>query len=303
MELRHLRYFVAVAEELHFGRAARRLHVSGPTLSQQIQALERKIGTRLFERGARGVTLTPAGRIFLVKTQTALTAVETAVSAARDAGGVADPVVRLGLLNGVPDWLTAQLETIAGEAVPDRRLVLVGGASSDQLAMARRGELDIALTRLPVELPDGLACIPIAEEELGVLMYADHPLTERDVLDPADLGGLELIWFPQRLAPGFFDHTLARLRALGGAVQVSETRVAFAQVPSVLSRRPSAFSLGSARAATSPELVWRPLRDCPLMASFAVVWRPDGRHPAVRLLMAALRYAVRDGLLYDAAPS
>ncbi|HZD70388.1 MAG TPA: LysR family transcriptional regulator [Actinomycetes bacterium] len=289
MELRHLRYFVAVAEELHFGRAAQRLYVSAPTLSQQIQALEREVGTPLFERGSRGVRLTRAGAALLVHARASLLAAQTALREARRAGGVEDPVVRLGLLNGVPEGLPERLERLVAGVLPDRHVVLISSPSSDQVAMLQRGDLDLAVVRLPVELPDGLRMLPIAHEELGVLMSGEHPLAQADVLDPPELAGQELIWFERRLAPGFYDAILGRLRELGAAVRISDTTVAHAQLRSVLPRRPTAVSLGSMRAAQPPELVWRPLRDHPLTATIAALWRAGTGDPGAAGLEAALR--------------
>jgi DNA-binding transcriptional LysR family regulator len=299
VELRHLRYFVAVAEELHFGRAAQRLYVSAPTLSQQIQTLEREVGTPLFERGSRGVTLTRAGTVLLAQARTTLLAARTALQAARQAGGVEDPAVRLGLLNGVPEGLPERLERLVAGVLPDRRVVLISGPSSDQLAMLGRGDLDLAVVRLPVELPGGLRMLPIAHEELGVLMSGEHPLARADVLDPPKLAGQELVWFERRLAPGFYDAILGRLRELGAAVQISDTTVAHAQLRSVLPRRPTAISLGSVRAAAPPELVWRPLRGHPLTATMAALWRADSGDPAAPSLEVALRREFGSSALSD----
>ncbi len=303
MELRHLRYFVAVAEELHFGRAAQRLHLSTPTLSQQIQALEREIGTTLFERTGRGVTLTNAGRVLLVKAQTTLRAADTAVRETQHAGGVADPVVRLGLLNGAPDWLTSWLEGLAARALPERRTVFVGGSSADQFTLLERGEIDLAVIRIPADEVDSVAVLPIAEEELGILMSGEHPLAKHDELDPADLSGHELVWFSRRLAPRFHDATIARLRELGGDVRLSDTTVGHAQLRSVLPRLAGAISLSSVRAATPPEVVWRPLAAAPLTARFGAAWRTDVSYPMIRTLEAALRNEIRDGLLQEPVPA
>jgi DNA-binding transcriptional LysR family regulator len=298
MELRHLSYFVALAEELHFGRAARRLHVSTPTLSQQIQALEREVGTLLVNRDSHGVELTAAGKVLLGEAREALQAADRALREARRAGHAREPAIRLGILHGVPDWLTAQLERMTRAALPECRQVLVGGTTADQLALVMSGEVDVALARLPLEQDkQAVTALPIAEEELGVLMSGQHQLADRTVLDPSDLTGQELIWIHRRLAPGFYDAVIAQLHEAGAEPRISETVVSQVQLPLVLRRSPAAISLSSERGADPPALVWRPIAGRPLVVTYAVVWREPVRDPAVRELGGALTGALRGGPL------
>src|SRR4051812_30642050 len=100
-----MRYFVGVAEELHFGRAAERLYISTPTLSQQIKQLEREVGTTLLIRHSRGVELPPAGQVFLARAREPLQAAGMALKDPRRVVGLDEPVLRLGLLNGIPSWV------------------------------------------------------------------------------------------------------------------------------------------------------------------------------------------------------
>jgi DNA-binding transcriptional LysR family regulator len=298
MELRHLSYSVALAEELHFGRAARRLHVSTPTLSQQIQALEREVGTLLVSRDSHGVTLTSAGKVLLGDAREALKVADRALREARRAGHVNEPAIRLGILHGAPDWLTFQLERVARAALPECRQVLVGGTTADQLALVMSGDIDVALARLPLD-KHAVTALPVAEEELGVLMSGQHQLARRAALEPADLADQELIWIHRRFAPGFYDAVLERLHEAGAKLRVSETAVSQAQLPLVLRRNSAAVGLSSERGADPPTLVWRPILGRPLAVTYAVVWREPVRDPAVRELAAALKNTLRRGLLTD----
>jgi DNA-binding transcriptional LysR family regulator len=176
VELRQLRYFVGVAEELHFGRAAERLYISTPTLSQQIKQLEREIGTTLLIRHSRGVELTPAGQVLLARARETIQAAGLALKDTRRAAGLAEPVLRLGLLNGVPGWLPAALEQLATERFPDSTVTLEAGTTTEQLRMLTAGEIDLALVRTPTTLPPATSSEDLAEEELGVLLTATHPL-------------------------------------------------------------------------------------------------------------------------------
>ena len=120
MELRHLRYFVAVGEEGHFGRAAARLHLSTPTLSHQIRALEGEIGAPLLTRHRHGATLTAAGEALLTEARTTLRAADTAIHAARRAAGLTSDTLRVGLLTGVQQSLVSRLTGILTAARPRR---------------------------------------------------------------------------------------------------------------------------------------------------------------------------------------
>lgn len=275
-----MRYFVAVAEELHFGRAAARLHISSPTLSQQIKLLEREIGGPLLVRHARGVSLTVAGEVFLREASRAVAAADHALAAAR---GVGSAPLRLGLLNGVPPELPASLQELLGGPA-----VLIGGTTSEQLSLLSRGSVDLALVRAPVTTGPEISQLDVFTEEFGVLMSAGHPLASSASVSAAALAGAELIWFARSLAPGFHDALLDRLRELGGDVVLSASTAGAAQWRSALLLNPSAISLSSARA-SAPGLAWRPLCGRPLQAVYAAAWRTDNRNAELQGLLRLIR--------------
>jgi DNA-binding transcriptional LysR family regulator len=275
-----MRYFVGVAEELHFGRAAERLYISTPTLSQQIKQLEREVGTTLLIRHSRGVELTPAGQVFLSRARETIQAAGLAWKDTRRAAGLDEPLLRLGLLNGVPGWLPAALEQLAAARYPDCTVTLEAGTTTEQLRMLTAGEIDLALIRTPAALPPATSSEHLAEEELGVLLTATHPLAARPELTFDDIAGLELIWIPRSAAPQFHDDALSRL---GGRVRLSDISMSHAQLRSALLVRRDAISLGSRRAAT-PDIVWRPLRGRPLIARYAAVWRTDSHNPVLQAM-------------------
>ncbi|MGZ0150545.1 LysR family transcriptional regulator [Kribbella sp. WER1] len=280
MELRQMRYFVGVAEELHFGKAAERLYISTPTLSQQIKQLEREVGTTLLIRHSRGVELTPAGQVFLTRARETLQAAGLALKDTRRAAGLDEPVLRLGLLNGIPGWLPAALEQLATERFPTSTVTLEAGTTTDQLRMLGSGEIDLGLVRTPLTLPAAITSEQLATEELGVLLTATHPLATRPELDLDDLAGLELIWIPRAAAPEFHDDALRRL---GPGVRLSDISMSHSQLRSALLVRRDAISLGSRRAATA-EVVWRPLTGRPLVAQYAAVWRTDSTNPVLQAM-------------------
>ena len=181
MELRHLRYFVAVAEELHFHRAATRLHISQPPLSQQIRALERELGVTLLARNRRRVALTAAGAAFLDDARAILASVDRAAERARGdrarlAGHAVDRLRRLGDVQ--PD---AAEHAARVPRRPSRRRARAARAADDARSWRRSsaGELDVGVIRGPVELAelDGqLELMTIQRERLVAAVPADHPL-------------------------------------------------------------------------------------------------------------------------------
>ncbi|TCC53625.1 LysR family transcriptional regulator [Kribbella capetownensis] len=280
MELRQLRYFVSVAEELHFGRAAERLYISTPTLSQQIKQLEREIGATLLIRHSRGVELTPAGQVFLARARETIQAAGLALKDTRRAAGLDEPVLRLGLLNGIPGWLPAALEQLATERFPNSTVTLEAGTTTEQVRMLTAGEIDLGLVRTPLTLPAATTSEHLADEELGVLLAATHPLASSPELSLDDLAGLELIWIPRAAAPEFYDDALRRL---GDRIRLSDISMSHSQLRSALLVRRDAISLGSRRAAT-PDVVWRPLCGRPLVTRYAAIWRTDSHNPVLRAM-------------------
>ncbi|MGW4717361.1 LysR family transcriptional regulator [Nocardia sp. NPDC004260] len=288
MELRQLRYFVVLAEELHFRRAAERLFISTPTLSQQIKVLERELGGPLLVREPR-VELTAAGAVLLRSGRTVLRAMDEAMRETRRAAAAGAPVLRLGLLNGVPPWLPAHIGGLLTAALPDARMVLTGGTTADQVRFLDDDEVDLALVRAPVELPERFAQRPVASEELGVVMSERHPLAGAAApLDPAELDGHELILFSRESAAGLHDALLRTLADHGAAVRLSDSAMGHAQMLAVLPSRPDAIGLSSSRVNGLNGLVWRPLRGAPLRVTYAIAWRAAVRDPAVVALLAAL---------------
>ncbi|MBN6041277.1 LysR family transcriptional regulator [Amycolatopsis sp. 195334CR] len=181
MELRALRYFVTVAEELHFGRAAQRLNIVQPAVSQQIARLERELGTRLLDRSPRTVRLTEAGHRVLTAAR------ETLAAADRVREVVHEPscVVRIGTAAGLTARLERGIDALR-EQNPEFELVLVDLPVAERIAALRRGELDLALVRGPVSAP-GLRVLPVWTEALHAVVSRRHPLAERSSVTIGDL--------------------------------------------------------------------------------------------------------------------
>lgn len=193
MELRHLRYFRAVAEELHFGRAAERLHIAQPPLSQQIQQLERELEVSLLERSTRRVELTPAGAAYLRRVVAILDAVDDAGRQARRVALGTEGHLTIGCVGSATYSILPRFARAMREELPDVELGIRGELLAPaQLDALTAGELDIALLRPPVDRA-GVLTETLRRDRLIAALPADHRLAGGAELDLGDLRDEEFI--------------------------------------------------------------------------------------------------------------
>jgi LysR family hca operon transcriptional activator len=200
MELRHLRYFIAVAEEGSLTHAAeRRLHTAQRSLSRQIRDLEMEVGVKLFERSARGIELTPAGRVFLDHARLALLQVEAAGEAARRVAQPGKASFVLGFLTGHEVmWLPEALR-ILREELPSIEITLSSQSSPELAGALMRGKVDVAFLRREIQAP-GLAFKFLIKEPLVAVLPSGHRLAARKAIRPQDIAGEPYIT-PTKAAP------------------------------------------------------------------------------------------------------
>ncbi|MFU6685343.1 LysR substrate-binding domain-containing protein [Pseudomonas aeruginosa] len=224
MELRHLRYFIAVAEELHFGRAAERLGISQPPLSQQIQALEQEIGARLFERTNRRVELTDAGRLFLDESRQVLAQVDKAVLLARRAHLGELGELKIGFTSSAPFTSTIPSSIHAfRKAYPDVHLDLQEMSSRQVLKALLEESLQVGVIR-PLALPDAVHWVELFREPLVAVLRADHPLAagSEDGLAIAALAEEPFVFFPRSYGTGLYDQVIALTRQAGFSPRIAQ---------------------------------------------------------------------------------
>lgn len=220
MELRQLRYFIAVAEELHFRRAAARLHISQPPISQQIRQLEEELGCRLLHRTRRRVELTAAGEAFLRDARALLHELDGAVETARridagQSGRLRISFVGSALLSIVP------IAVQRFRAVrPDVEIVLRERSTVDQLRAVSDGITDIGLIRPPIEMVGHLRTELVLREPTVAALPVDHPLCELRRIPMRRLAAEPLVLFPRSQAPGFHDLLISSLAATGAHPRV-----------------------------------------------------------------------------------
>ncbi|WP_426503835.1 LysR family transcriptional regulator [Dactylosporangium sp. McL0621] len=211
MELRQLRYFVTVAETLHFGRAAELLHIVQPAVSQQIRRLERDLGADLFDRSPRRVVLTAFGREFLPAARAVLAAADAARAVAARAADPGHPTLRLGTSTGLGDHLDRVLERLAraGFAVE-----LVSAPVGERLTQVAEGRLDAAFVRGTVTKP-GIRAHDAWRDALVAVLPTAHPSAGAPAIDLADLAGLRLMLTARRNHPALVDLVTAACAAAG----------------------------------------------------------------------------------------
>ena len=220
MEIKHLRSFVTLAEELHFGRAAQRLSIVQPALSMQIKMLEEELGVRLFERNRHSVALTEVGTIFLPEARATLHQSAHAADVARAGGRGEIGRVRLGFVSSVLPELLPTLVRALHARLPRIELELKDMPGPDQAAALKNGQLDFGLMRLPAAIP-GIHTREVLQENFIVALPGDHPLVACTSLHPTDLAQLPVFILARRYAPGFYDELMQALTRQGAQLQIA----------------------------------------------------------------------------------
>lgn len=218
MELRQLRYFLAVAEELHFGRAAKRVHISQPPLSQQIRQLEEELRVRLFYRTKRKVELTDAGRTFAGEARLILQQVDQAAGLAVEANRTKLSTLIVGCSPANVTVVFPVLKEFANR-YPKVHFVVKSLTSLEQVEALRGGRIDVGFVTLPVER-DGLEMETVLRERLMVAMRENHPLSNRRRVPLRALANETLILFPLHLSPGRYDVITGLCRGAGFSLHV-----------------------------------------------------------------------------------
>ncbi len=191
MELRHLRYFLAVAQHRNFTRAAEELHIAQPPLSQQIQQLERELGATLFDRSARQVELTQAGEVLLLRARRVLEMIDDMTNEVREVAGARGGRVTLGVNRTAAALILPAVARLMRERMPGVELVILEGGTSTIAELVVERRVDLGLARLPLAEHEPFTALlesrPLYQEQVVAVMLREHPLARRDSIYIAEL--------------------------------------------------------------------------------------------------------------------
>ena len=297
MELRHLRYFVAVAEELHFGHAALRLHTSQPSLSQQIQDLERELRVALLTRTRRRVTLTPAGDRFLREARAILAAADRAAGIAREAERGESGTLVLGI-SAETDWrVLGPALRVFTEHVPSARVSFQNLTPEEQLAALPEGRIDVGFVGLPIDAP-GLATESIARVRLVAALPENHPVARKTAIRLKELSGEPYVLWPRHFSPGLYDQLFAVFARAGFGPPIAmegglpSTRTVLGMVAAGLA---IALVEPVMEHTGTPGVVCRPLAHPGVSIEKGVIYRSEEQSPVVASFLNEVRVMKANG--------
>ncbi|MEV1242798.1 LysR substrate-binding domain-containing protein [Nonomuraea sp. NPDC049750] len=303
MELRQLRYFVTLAEELHFGRAAAREHIVQSALSQQIQRLERELDVRLLDRSTHHVDLTPAGAAFLVEARQILDHVSRAAQVARTAAASA-PTLRVGIIDAGYDTMPQILRELQRNH-PGITIHQVEAGTPEQYRQLADGRLDIAIghaSQTPAEVTSKL----IRLDPLGVLVPDDHRFADLDGVPVAALADELLLLGEESQTPELNQFVLALCRSAGLTPTLYEGTVESSRAAAdlVLQHRCVHCVPSSFRSSNRPGTTWRPLADPATHYPWSLLWHDANPSPHIAIVIEiARRLAERLDWLEPVAPA
>lgn len=296
MELRHLRYFVAVAEELSFGRAAQRLHIAQPPLSRQIRDLERDVGATLFDRGSRGVTLTAAGRAFLPEARLTLAQAERAQRTAQRAAlgetgrlrvGFVEAATHSGILPDVLGFFRMHLPAIG--------LSLLEMDSVQQAEALHESRIDLGLVgSIPPDADRWLHTEPVYVDPLVLAVPHDHPLAGRKRFALRDLAAESFVLVPRYANPVLYDDVIARCREAGFSPRIAQEAAGWHTTVSLVSAGVGiAFVPQSLARLEHAEVGYRSIRDFGVELRLTAIWRQREKSPVRERFVTTLRAVAR----------
>jgi DNA-binding transcriptional LysR family regulator len=294
MDLRHFRYFAAVAEELHFGRAAARVRVAQPALSRQIRDLEAELGLRLLERDRRRVSLTAAGAVFLTEIRRLLGQVDRAVEIARRAARGEQGSLGIGYVPAVAYSALPDIVRAFRRRLPDVEIQLHEMSPVQQVEALLAERVDVGFLRGPVNEP-ALGADTVLEEALVAALPSGHPLGAHKRLGLAMLAKEPFVLPARSRGPGFHDQILAMCRTAGFSPRVVQEGSQTDAISLVASGAGVAIVPTSLRVIRRAGVVYRPLRERPV-TQLVMVWRKGAPSPVLHVFLDMVRRLGRRGI-------
>lgn len=288
--IRHLWLFLAVAEEQNFGRAAKRLGMSQPPLSEQIQVLEQALKVTLFERSRRGAKLTPVGAAILPAVRKFAEQLERLELAVEEAVAGQSGLLTIGAIS------TAMFDVLPGlinqlkQHYPHLTVSVREIDSVEAVPALEAGDIDLAFARLDGELGPAIQSLPLLEDRLMVALPSHHPLAARTRISLSSLASEPLVMFSRRVSPVYFDNLIATCRASGFSPRVlHEVRSVASQIAFVSCGQGIALVPASLKKLAPDNVVLRALTQKLNVVTTAVAWNSERPNPLVTQVIAHLQ--------------
>jgi len=290
VELRLLRYAIAVAEELHFGRAARRLNLSAPALSKQIKDLEFDLGYALFDRRTREVLLTPAGTAFVREAREVLVRLERAVECGYAASRAEAGTFSIGYSPWFRPSALLGLQPVFATRVPKTRLALHSAYSATQIELVLNGALQAGIVELPAH-GQGLHTQSIWHDELVVALSENHPLAGSSKIDRQDLEAEPIIWVTKSLNPALHCYLLESCRKFGYVPHVTHEINTLSELLDLVAAGAGVSFVKRAVAdrVNEPGVAFRAMSEQGLFIDTGIAYRADNRSEALQVVIQLLR--------------
>jgi DNA-binding transcriptional LysR family regulator len=285
MELRQLASFVAVAEELHFRRAAERLHLAQPSVSQQIRKLEAELGVELFDRNRRGAVLTAAGEALLPEAREVLARADEAASIARSTGAGQRGRLRLSLTRSLTGGIAGSIVDAYRTRYPEVELELSLGTTMLHVEQLLEGDIDCGFVRPPLEHP-GLEELVLGREPMVCVLPSGHRLTKRTTVRPEDMQGEPLVWWEESHGPGAWREVRREVYGDPPWPPIARTEPEEERIVSAVAEGAgiSFIMLERSRSLRIPGAVYRRFATPEPTMGIAIAWRRDDSLPTLQRL-------------------
>ena len=289
MELRHLRYFVTLAQELHFGRAAQRLHIAQPPLSQQIRQLETELGFELFYRTKRQVQLTEAGQVFLGEVEQIFRQLEQAVQTGRQTSRGEKGKLVVGFVSSAAYNILPNILRLFRCQFPDVSLELHELTTDEQLRLLDENQIDVGFLRPPVN-EEKFDWEQVFQESLIIAIPQTHSLGNEKVVSLKSLIDEPFILFPRFLAPGLYDSVISLCQQAGFCPNVVQEAIQMQTIVSLVAAEMGvAIVTESLQNLQRTGVVYKPLVETTPEVSIAMIWRKNDTSPSLGNFLAIAR--------------
>jgi DNA-binding transcriptional LysR family regulator len=288
MEFRQLRYFITVAQELHFGRAADRLQITQPALSKQIASLEKELGVQLLSRTKRAVKITPAGQEFFEQAQQLLRQAEAAIQMTQkiDRGEVGK--LTIGFTETAAHTILPQLVRDFRQDYPNVEIIPIGMATEAQVTALNQHKIDLAFLHPPID-ERGIELYPILEETFIAVLPPQHSLLEYDRIPLKAFANEPLIIHPRQEGPILYDGFVRACHEAGFQPKIIQESLSLqTRVCLVATGMGITFVSSQLQFLVGSKVVCRPLEKCPVHLKLAAAWRQNASNPPLRELLKIL---------------